>query len=121
MTNQKMETAVNKLKALQNSKAAIEQMTETDCFELFGISRAKALTNTNTAIAKTEREIFRAEHPLEGTDKKIYEIATKHLIEVQERGDLETRHNDNEDFIEVPVWGLQAALKDAYEAGRTSR
>ena len=53
--------------------------------------------------------------------KQITEIAAKHLITVQERGDLETRHCDSEDFIEVSVWGLEAALKDAYEAGRKSK
>jgi len=40
---------------------------------------------------------------------------------VQERGDLEARHCDSEDFIEGSVWGLEAALKDAYEAGRKSK
>ena len=55
---------------------------------------------------------------MNNTDKQITEIAAKHLIAVEERGGLETRHSDSEDFIEVPVWGLEAALKEAYEAGR---
>ena len=54
-------------------------------------------------------------------DKKLFEIAAKHMVTVQERGDLEARHCDSEDFIEIPVWGLEAALKDAYEAGRKSK
>ena len=99
----------------------LEGMTEADCLELFGISRAQALANTNAALAKTEQEIFRAEHPLMGIDKKLFEIAAKHMVTVQERGDLEARHCDSEDFIEIPVWGLEAALKDAYEAGRKSK
>ena len=121
MTKKEMKAAVDKLKMLQNSKAALEQMTDADCLELFGVSRAKALANTNTALAKTEQDIFRAEHPLTGIDKTLFEIAAKHLITVQERGDLEARHCDSEDFIEVSVWGLEAALKDAYEAGRKSK
>lgn len=31
---------------------------------------------------------------------------------------LETRHNDSQDFKEVAVWEIRAALKEAYEAGR---
>lgn len=121
MTKKEMKAAVDKLKMLQNGKAALEEMTEADCLELFGISRAQALANTNAALAKTEQEIFRAEHPLTGIDKQLFEIAAKHLITVQERGDLEAHHCDSEDFIEVSVWGLEAALKDAYEAGRKSK
>lgn len=121
MKKKEMKAAVDKLKMLQNGKAALEGMTEADCLELFGISRAQALANTNAALAKTEQEIFRAEHPLTGIDKQLFEIAAKHLITVQERGDLEARHCDSEDFIEVSVWGLEAALKDAYEAGRKSK
>ena len=55
------------------------------------------------------------------TDKQITEIAAKHLIAVQERGDLETRRSDSEDFIEVSVWSLKAALEEAYEAGRRAK
>ena len=121
MTKKEMKDAVQKLKTLQNGKAALEGMTEADCLELFGISRAQALANTNAALAKTEQEIFRAEHPLTGIDKKLYDIAAKHMVIVQERRDLEARHSDSEDFIEIPVWGLEAALKDAYEAGRKSK
>ena len=121
MTKKEMKAAVEKLKMLKNGKAALEEMTEADCHELFGISRAQALANTEAALAKTEQAIFRAEHPLTGIEKELFEIAAKHLITVQERGDLEARHRDSEDFIEVSVWGLEAALKDAYEAGRKSK
>ena len=106
------------LNFLRNGRAATEKMSETDCLEVYGISKAQALKNMDTAITKYEREIERAEHPLEGIDKQIFGIAAKHLIEVAERGDLDTHHSDREDFIEVPVWGLEAALKEAYEAGR---
>ena len=55
----------------------------------------------------------------ETINKLINGIAAKHLIAVEERGGLETRHS--EDFIEVSVWGLEAALKEAYEAGRKAK
>ena len=58
MTKKEMKAAVDKLKMLQNGKAALEGMTEADCLELFGISRAQALANTNAALAKTEQEII---------------------------------------------------------------
>lgn len=121
MTKKEMKAAAQKLKMLQNSKTALEGMSDADCLELFGISRAQALANTATALAKVEQDIFRAEHPMTGIDKQLFEIAAKHLITVQERGGLEARHCDSEDFIEVSVWGLEAALKDAYEAGCKSK
>ncbi len=109
------------LEFLKNGRAAAEQMSNEDCLECYGISRAQALKNMDAAIAKHEREIQRIENPLKGIEKELYEIAAKHLILVSERGDLETRHSDSEDFIEVSVWGLEAALKDAYEAGRKAK
>ena len=121
MTKKKLNEIKTTLNFLRNGRAATEQMTEETCLEVYGISRAQALKNMDTAIAKYEREIERAEHPLEGIDKKVYEIAAKHLIEVAERGDLDTHHSDREDFIEVSVWGLEAALKEAYEAGRKAK
>ena len=57
----------------------------------------------------------------ETINKLINGIAAKHLIAVEERGGLETRHSDSEDFIEVSVWGVEAALKEAYEAGRKAK
>lgn len=121
MTKKKLEETKKTLEMLRNGKAATEQMTAEDCLEVYGISKAQALKNMDTAISKYEREIERTEHPMEKIDKQIYEIAAKHLIAVQERGGLEIRHSDSEDFIEVPVWSLEAALKEAYEAGRKAK
>ena len=121
MTKKKMSEIKTTLNFLRNGRNATEQMTEEACLEVYGISKAQALKNMDSSIAKYERELERAEHPLEGIDKKVYEIAAKHLILVAERGDLETRHCDREDFIEVSVWGLEAALKEAYETGRKSQ
>jgi hypothetical protein len=121
MTKKKLEETKRMLEVLKNGRTTTEQMSEDDCFAIYGISRTQAIRNVDAAITKYEREIQRAEHPLTGIDKKLFEIAAKHLITVQERGDLETRHSDSEDFIEVSVGGLEAALKDAYEAGRKSK
>ena len=121
MTKKKLSEIKNTLEMLKNGRAATEQMSLDDCLSIYGISKAQALKNMDTAIAKYEREIERAEHPLTAIDKKVYEIAAKHLIQVEERGGLETHHSDREDFIEIPVWGLEAALKEAYEAGRKSK
>jgi len=49
-------------------------------------------------------------------EKQLYEIAA-----VDFRGHLEELHNDSDDFIEVPVWGLMDALKAAYELGKSSK
>ena len=50
-------------------------------------------------------------------DAKLLKIAKKHFSAVEERGSLETRDNDHEDFFEVSIWGLKAALEEAYKAG----
>ena len=52
------------------------------------------------------------------TQRKLLEIAKENMYAVQERGDLETRHSDGEDFLDISVWGLKAALEAAYELGR---
>ena len=121
MTKKNLNEIKTTLKFLRDGRAAAEQMSLDDCLAVYGLSKAQVLKNIDNSIAKYEREIERAEHPLEGIDKKVYEIAAKHLIAVQERGDLAPHHSDGEDFIEVSVWGLEAALKEAYEAGRKSK
>lgn len=50
--------------------------------------------------------------------KQLVEIAKKHSYSIETRGDLESRYNDDEDFIEVSVWSIQAMLEEAYELGR---
>lgn len=63
----------------------------------------------------------RLKQPKESIEKALYEIAEKNLYTVKNRGDLETHHSDGEDFIEVAIWELKSALKEAYEAGRRSK
>lgn len=45
-------------------------------------------------------------------------IAKKYIYPVEARGDLETCDNDSEDFLEVSVWSIRAALEAAYELGK---
>ena len=52
--------------------------------------------------------------------ENLMEIAKKHIYPVEERGDLETRDNDSEDFLDVAVWSIKAALEAAYELGKES-
>ena len=51
----------------------------------------------------------------------MLEIAKRLMAAVDSRGDLEVRDNDSEDFIEVPVWGIQKAMEEAYLLGRMNR
>ena len=51
-------------------------------------------------------------------NEKLLEIAIEHFPAVEERGNLETKNNDHDDFFEVSVWSLKAALKEAYELGK---
>ncbi len=50
--------------------------------------------------------------------RKIYNIAKQHIVGLPERGDLKTRYNDREDFLDIAVWCLEGALVAAYERGR---
>jgi hypothetical protein len=45
----------------------------------------------------------------------LLEIATKHFHSIET---LETRNRDRLDFHDVAVWAIQAALEEAFEAGR---
>ena len=43
------------------------------------------------------------------------------MLGVENRGDLEARGCDSEDFIEVPVWGIQKAMEEAYLLGKAEK
>ncbi|GAX48496.1 DUF6900 domain-containing protein [Pseudolactococcus reticulitermitis] len=47
----------------------------------------------------------------------IYNIAANQLRDIRERGDLETRNNDAEDFLDVSVWSIKKMIEEAYEEG----
>ena len=51
-------------------------------------------------------------------EQQLLEIAKKHSAVIAERGDLEERGCDSEDFIELSVWSLKAMLEEAYQLGR---
>lgn len=50
-------------------------------------------------------------------DELLLEIAKKHSMAIHDRGDLEKRHTDSEDFLDMSVWTLKEMLRDAYRAG----
>ena len=49
--------------------------------------------------------------------RKVLTVAKKHIYGVKDRGDLEARYCDSEDFLDIAVWCLKAALEEAYELG----
>lgn len=51
------------------------------------------------------------------TEKQLLNIAKANSAAIDERGDLVRRWSDSEDFVEVPVWGIEEMLKQAYELG----
>ena len=55
------------------------------------------------------------------TAKKLLKIAMENSVVVEERGDLERRWNDEEDFLDISVWGLKAMLEQAYQLGREGK
>jgi len=64
---------------------------------------------------RTERSISKEELD------KLFKIAAKNIYPVEERGDLEARGNDEEDFLDIGVWGLKLALIEAYNLGKASK
>jgi len=51
----------------------------------------------------------------------LLDIAKRLMVAVENRGDLEARGCDSEDFIEVPVWGIQKAMEEAYLLGKAEK
>jgi len=54
-------------------------------------------------------------------NKKLVSIAEKRISSMKGRGDFRSRGNDDDDFLDVSVWGLRTALEDAYKAGAQKR
>ena len=53
--------------------------------------------------------------------KALLDIAKRLMVEVENRGDLEAHGCDSEDFIKVPVWGIQKAMEEAYLLGKAEK
>ncbi len=53
--------------------------------------------------------------------KELLEIAKKNSFAIDMRGDLESKGNDGDDFIEVSVWSLEKMLEEAYKAGLAAK
>jgi len=51
----------------------------------------------------------------------LVKIAKKNLVYMENRADLESHWSDDEDFLDVAVWELKAALIEAYELGKASK
>lgn len=54
--------------------------------------------------------------------KKIVEIAMECIpsLGMDGRTDLETKNSDSEDFHDIAVWSLKAALIEAYNLGKAA-
>ena len=51
----------------------------------------------------------------------LVKIAKKNLVYMENRTDLESHWSDDEDFLDVAIWELKAALIEAYELGKASK
>ena len=51
----------------------------------------------------------------------LLKIAKKNIVPMENRADLESHWSDDEDFLDVAVWELKAALIEAYELGKASK
>ena len=54
----------------------------------------------------------------ESTRKELERIAMSASIELKERGGLEDRNNDREDFPEISIWAIRKMLEKAYLLGK---
>lgn len=63
-------------------------------------------------------EICMGTFEFESEEQILNKIAREHILAINERGNLKPKNNDEEDFLDISVWSLKAALKAAYEAGR---
>lgn len=52
------------------------------------------------------------------TLRKLEQIAMKASYTLGERGGLEDRNNDSEDFQELSVWSIREMLEQAYLLGK---
>ena len=50
--------------------------------------------------------------------RKVLEIAKRVVYGVKERGDLEQRFRDSDDFLDIAVWTLREAMEEAYALGK---
>ena len=58
------------------------------------------------------------------TEKQTSELlraARETILAMENRTDLERRFSDEEDFLDIAVWELKAALTAAFELGEASR
>lgn len=53
-------------------------------------------------------------------DKKLLNIANKELFYFMDkpRTSLDSKNNDDEDFINLAIWNIKSALKAAYKLGQ---
>ena len=50
--------------------------------------------------------------------QKVLEIAKRVVYGVKDRGDLEQRYRDSDDFLDIAVWTLREAMEEAYALGK---
>lgn len=62
-----------------------------------------------------------ANKELKKENLQLLEIAKKNSYAVENRGDLEKRNNDSEDFLDISVWSLKEMLREAYGLGKQSK
>ena len=72
-----------------------------------------------TKKGKGEKKMANKE--LKKENLQLLEIAKKNSYAVENRGDLEKRNNDSEDFLDISVWSLKEMLREAYELGKQNK
>lgn len=54
-------------------------------------------------------------------NEKLFEIAANAIYQLRQRGDLEYRMNDSEDYLQVSVGAIEEILIEAYKLGKQNK
>ena len=54
-------------------------------------------------------------------EKALLKVAQENIRAMENRSDLKEHRNGEEDFLEITIWDLEAALKAAFELGKASK
>ena len=74
--------------------------------------------NIQSTKPKEENRMNNTKEIKESTRKELERIAMSASIELKERGGIEDRNNDREDFPEISIWAIRKMLEKAYLLGK---
>lgn len=99
------------MRAEENAEQPSKRLTKSERIITAGHERSDT-TLITTCLEQHKDMITKAE------EKKIEKMAIKECWMIEERGGLDTRNNDHDDFIDMAVWTIKDLMIKAYELGK---